>query len=47
MVTRAQPGVPEDRSRLRRLGARDLRLGVYLRIARPAVVREADEVRVG
>lgn len=47
MVTRAQPGVPEDRSRLRRLGSRDLRLGVYLRIARPAVVREADEVRVG
>jgi uncharacterized protein YcbX len=46
MVTRGQPGVPEDRSRLRRLGARDLRLGVYARIARPAVLREADEVRV-
>ncbi len=46
MVTRAQPGMAEDRSRLRRLGDRDLRLGVYLRIARPGVVREGDEVRV-
>ena len=45
MVTRAQPGLAEDRSRLRRLGARDLRLGVYLRVARAAVVREGDEVR--
>jgi uncharacterized protein len=47
MVTRAQPGVPEDRSRLRRLKGRDGRFGVYLRIARPGVVREGDEVRLG
>ena len=46
MVIRSQPGLAEDRSRLRRLGARDLRLGVYLRVARAAVVREGDEVRV-
>ena len=44
MVTRAQPGLAEDRSRLRRLGRRDLRLGVYLRVARAAVVREGDGV---
>jgi uncharacterized protein YcbX len=46
MVTRAQPGVAEDRSRLRRLGSRDLRLGVYLRVAQPGRVQEGDEVRV-
>jgi hypothetical protein len=46
MVTRAQPGLDEDRSRLRRLGHRDLRLGVYLRVAAPGVIREGDEVRV-
>lgn len=46
LVTRSQPGVPEDRSRLRRLGHRDLRLGVYLRVAEPGVVREGDEVRL-
>jgi uncharacterized protein len=46
LVTRSQPGVPEDRSRLRRLGSRDLRLGVYLRVARAAVIREGDEVQV-
>ena len=46
MVTRSQPGVPEDRSRLRRLNDRDLRLGVYLRVARPGRVEEGDEVRV-
>ena len=44
MVTRAQPGLPEDRSRLRRLRGRDGRFGVYLRVARPGVVREGDEV---
>jgi uncharacterized protein YcbX len=44
MVTRAQPGLSEDRSRLRRLRGRDGRLGVYLRIARPGVLREGDEV---
>jgi uncharacterized protein len=46
LVTRSQPGVPEDRSRLRRLRDRDLRLGVYLRVAEPGVVHEGDEVRV-
>jgi hypothetical protein len=46
MVTRAQPGLAEDRSRLRRLGPRDLRLGVYLRVARAGVIREGDEVAV-
>jgi hypothetical protein len=46
MVTRPQPGLPEDRSRLRRLSGRDGRLGVYLRIARPGVVRDGDEVRL-
>jgi uncharacterized protein YcbX len=46
MVTRAQPGVAEDRSRLRRLGSRDLRLGVYLRVARSGLVQEGDEVRL-
>ena len=46
MVTRAQPGVVEDRSRLRRLGSRDLRLGVYLRVARPGLVQEGDEVQL-
>jgi uncharacterized protein YcbX len=44
MVTRAQPGLAEDRSRLRRLRGRDGRFGVYLRVARPGVVREGDEV---
>jgi uncharacterized protein YcbX len=44
MVTRAQPGLPEDRSRLRRLRGRDGRLGVYLRVSRPGLVREGDEV---
>jgi uncharacterized protein len=46
MVTRAQPGVAEDRSRLRRLGSRDLRLGVYLRVARPGLVHDGDEVQL-
>jgi hypothetical protein len=46
MVTRAQPGVAEDRSRLRRLGGRDLRLGVYLRVARPGLVRDGDAVQL-
>lgn len=45
MVTRPQPGLPEDRSRLRRLGPRDGQLGVYLRVALPGEVREGDEVR--
>jgi uncharacterized protein YcbX len=44
LITRSQPGVAEDRSRLRRLGGRDLRLGVYLRVARPGLVQEGDEV---
>jgi uncharacterized protein len=44
MVTRAQPGLPEDRSRLGRLRGRDGLLGVYLRVARPGLVREGDEV---
>jgi uncharacterized protein YcbX len=44
MVTRAQPGLDEDRSRLRRLRGRDGRLGVYLRVARPGTVREGDDV---
>jgi uncharacterized protein YcbX len=46
MVTREQPGLAEDRSRLRRLGGRDLRLGVYLRVAQPGRLREGDEVRL-
>ena len=46
MVTRPQPGMAEDRSRLRRLGSRDLRLGVYLRVAHAGLVREGDEVRL-
>jgi uncharacterized protein YcbX len=46
MVTRAQPGVAEDRSRLRRLGSRDLRLGVYLRVARPGLVQDGDEAQL-
>jgi uncharacterized protein len=44
LVTRSQPGVSEDRSRLRRLGPRDLRLGVYLRVAQPGRVQERDQV---
>jgi uncharacterized protein YcbX len=46
LITRSQPGVAEDRSRLRRLGPRDLRLGVYLRVAEPGRVQEGDEVRL-
>ena len=46
MVTRPQPGLPEDRSRLRRLKGRDGRFGVYLRVARPGVIREGDEVEI-
>jgi uncharacterized protein YcbX len=46
MVTRRQPGLPEDRSRLRRLGRREGKLGVYLRVATPGPFREGDEVRV-
>jgi uncharacterized protein len=44
MVTRAQPGLPEDRSRLGRLRGRDGLLGVYLRVARPGLVPEGAEV---
>jgi uncharacterized protein YcbX len=47
MVTRAQPGLAQDRSRLRRLGPRDGHLGVYLRVAGTGEVREGDEVRPG
>ena len=47
MVTRAQPGLPEDRSRLGRLKGRDGRFGVYLRVARPGEIRVDDEVRLG
>jgi len=46
MVTRAQPGLAEDRSRLRRLAGRDGRFGVYLRIAHTAAVRTGDPVLV-
>ena len=46
MVTRPQPGLPEDRSRLRRLGRRQGKLGVYLRVARAGEIREGDEVRL-
>jgi uncharacterized protein YcbX len=44
MVTRPQPGLAEDRSRLRRLGRREGKLGVYLRVATAGQVREGDEV---
>jgi len=47
IVTRAQPGLDEDRSGLRRLAPREARLGVYLRVAETGQVREGDEVQVG